>query len=75
MVGKTPEAVVPVSDATGLFELIYEVEAEDEAAAEAEVAVLIADQTSEQEELLEEDIEEYLALLRQHRDPPRKLKH
>jgi hypothetical protein len=42
---------VPVSNATGLFELIYEVKAE------AEVALLIADLTG-QEEFLEEDKEE-----------------
>jgi hypothetical protein len=51
---------VPVSNDTGLFHLIYEIKAEEQAAVEA--AVLIAD-SPKQEEFLEENIEEYLAFL------------
>jgi hypothetical protein len=53
----TTEVVVPASNEAGLFELIYEVKAEAEDKAAAEVAVLIADLTR-QEELLEEETEE-----------------
>jgi hypothetical protein len=53
---------VSVSNDTGLFHLIYEIKAEEQAAAAAAKAAVFIANSPKQEEFLEENIEEYSAL-------------